>query len=862
MTILSKRAYPPLLPAFVCLALGILAAVCLPQIPKPLLCLSFAAALALTAAGLGLPRAIGLSAFAAGLWGLVMMSMIVSPDRAGPDISEFADGSPYLLTGRIASLAQFYPLKSRYILNCETLKYETVKYDNLNSTGTQKPVKVTGRIYLSVYTPSDDSATHTGRDLAYGTRVRVRLRLRPIRNFSNPGGFDYERYLRFKGITASAWTKGSDLQLLSGDKETGRWTGVIRRLAGIRQTCLESIMTHNTSRARGDPSTPTESDTAFQAKAVLAAMVIGDKSHLSQSTKDSFARAGVSHLLSISGLHLSIVGFFSYLLFLHLLRPCHKRVVRGQARKIALALTLVPLSVYAVLAGFSPATQRALVMASVFILAMTLEHETDPMNTLLCAGILILAVHPPSLFSISFQLSFSAVGGILVGMAWVTKKGKNETNKNDLIPLSRFWHRVAAAFWVSLFAGIATLPLTAYYFNTVSFIFLVSNLILVPVMGMVCLPIGLLAVALQVLSPASAGGMLAGGILDLVLELIGLCLDIIKFLEALPLAWARVITPSWPEILVYYGMVSAVFALLNNRRRLGIRLMGLAATAGICCAGIGVKQRFFPGNLAVTALDVGQGACTLVITPRGRVILLDCGGFASGSGFNIGRYVVSPYLWRHRIRTIDLVILSHPQADHMNGLGFILDNFTIRQWIRNRDEDEGGFIKSLMQKASARHVTVSHPRYPATHLTYGQVQLWVMPPGPGLFSDLNQNSLVCRLAYGRFSMLFTGDIGSAREKELAVGAAAAGIPLAASVMMVPHHGSRGSGSKILLDNVNPESVIVSCGYRNRYGFPHSDALDRYNTRKIQVYRTDIHGAVMVSSNGSGSGYEINTGRNH
>ena len=833
MTDRSKRAYPPLLPAFVCSCLGIMAAVYLADVPLPVLFISFTIIITLMARGLKMPGSIGMSCLGAGLWGLGMMGLILYPGRAGPDISLFSDGSQYLLTGRITSFAQWDPLKSRYTLSCDTLSH----------AGSKTVAKVTGKIHLSVYKPPGSQDSFAQLNIPFGTRVRVRCRLRPIRNFSNPGGFDYERYLKFKGVTASAWTRTDGLKLLSDDPEE-LWVSLVQQVQTLRQLCLDNIMHHGISHARGDPRLSTKNaTTASPAKAVLASMALGDKSRLSLMIKDSFARAGVSHLLSISGLHLSIIGLFSYLLFLYLLKPWHRLVVRGRARKIALGLTLIPLSVYAILAGFSPATQRALIMTSVFIMAMALEHETDSVNTLLAAGILILAVHPPSLFSISFQLSFSAVGGILAGMSWASR--------NHLIPLPLFWGRTASAFWVSLFAGIATLPLGAYYFNTVSFIFLVSNLVLVPIMGMVCLPLGLGAIALQFICPS-----LAGGILDLDLVLISLCLDLIRFMESLPLAWMRVITPTWLEILAYYLMVFGIFALLNHRKTLGVRLVCIAAAVGVWCAGTGLQQRFFPGKLTATALDVGQGASSVILTPEGRVILIDCGGFASPGGFNVGRYVVGPYLWRQRIRTIDVIVLSHPQADHMNGLGFIFKNFKVNQWIHNENGSAPEFLKQLTKGAAARQIVVTHPVYPATPLTCGKVSLWVMPPRPGRFSDLNQNSLVCRLVYEDFSMLFTGDIGRPREIELVQ---TVPIPLAAPVIMAPHHGSRSSGSKIFLDCVNPESVIVSCGYRNRYGFPHSDVLNRYKTLKTKVYRTDIHGAVTVTS--SGTGYEINTVRN-
>ena len=829
MTLNHKPAYPPLLPAFACICGGILTAVFLPATPISGTLTLFALTLAAVASPLRLTMAMTAVSLLAGGWGLMAMSQVLSPEQEGPPLKAFSDGTPYIISGRISSFASPFPRKTRYVLSCETLSTKT----------SAETFRVTGKIYLSVY--KSENALKPS-PLLYGTRVRLVAGLKSIRSFANPGGFDYRQFLYFKGITASAWTKREKIEILPSACPPSLWTRLIQGLQKARQRCHHLIL----SRAGSDGALPTSDSPGLKkdAAAVLSAMIIGQKTGLSHEVRDHFSRIGISHLLAISGLHMSIIGYLSFLLFLQCFRPFPGYVNQGLARKTALALTFIPLSGYAVLAGFSPATQRAMIMAAVLIAAMVIDRETDPINVLCLAGILILALDPAALFSISFQLSFSAVAAIILGMARV--------NKNGLVPRSKWMARLATAFWVSLFAGLATAPLTARYFNTVSYIFMFSNLIFIPAMGLVCLPLGLGAsVALFVYLP------LAQGLADLALALVSLCLVPVSILGECPYTWSRVVTPNFVEISLYYLMLAGLLILLSKHKRIGTSCTVIAAAAGLCCISLDMKHRFYPGQLTATVLDVGQGASTLVQTPEGKIILLDCGGFSSGSGFNVGRYVVGPYLWRNRIMAIDLVVLSHPQADHMNGLGFILANFTVKRVIRNQDTSDCKDFHDFLTEIRTQNIPVATPIFPGMALDYGRVRFSFYPARTKSLSDLNYNSLVVHIVFDRFSMLVTGDIDSKRELALC---RQPDLALPSRIMLAPHHGSRTASSKIFLDQVNPERVIVSCGYKNRYGFPHFEVLERYQLKKIKVYRTDLHGALTIGSRGGE--YQITTHRNN
>ncbi len=836
MTLNHKPAYPPLLPALTGICCGILTAFYLPDLPVALFLILFVFTLAAFATPLRLTFAMAAISLLAGGWGITTMARLLRPERAHPSVTEFTDGPPCIISGRISSFTTPSLRKTRYTLSCETV----------TSVSMPEPVRVTGKIYLSVYKRPDYKPTIADRlPLLYGSRIRVEAPLRSIRNFANPDGFDYAQFLRFKGINASAWTTTDKIRFIPSPGEP--WIRIIQGFQKVRQRCHSFILSRAGHFSAGIPDSSwiaADRNLKRDAAAVLSAMVLGQKSGLSNPLKDRFARAGISHLLAISGLHLSIIGFLSFLVILQIFRPFPYCVNLGLAKKTALALTLIPLSGYAVLSGFSPATQRAMIMAAVLIWAMLIDRETDPLNVLCLAGLLILSIDPSAVFSVSFQLSFFAVAGIILGLTLV--------NKKELMPRSKWSARIVTAFWVSLFAGAATFPLTARYFNTASYIFMFSNLIFVPVIGLGCLPIGLAASATLFVYPP-----LANGLMDLALALISFCLSLVSTIAALPFASSRIVAPSLVEIGLFYLMAGGLFAFFAGYKGIGKGCMAIAVAAGLGCMGLDVKHRFFSGQLTATVLDVGQGESSVVKTPEGKVILLDCGGFSSGSGFNVGRYVVGPYLWREKIMSIDLVILSHPQADHMNGLGFILDNFNVGLVVRNKDTSDSNDFAQLLAAIQTKNIPVRTPDFPGTDIDVGAVRVSFYPARTQSRSDLNHNSLVVRLNFKKFSMLMTGDIDAAREAGLCL---AHPFSLESTIMLAPHHGSRTASTKIFLDQVNPESVIVSCGYRNRYGFPHFEVLKRYHSKKIKVYRTDLNGAVTIRTRGGA--YQMTTCRNH
>jgi competence protein ComEC len=657
-----------------------------------------------------------------------------------------------------------------------------------------------------------------------GDRVRFEAHVRGFRNFENPGGFNYRRYMSLQGIRASAYLSGKELSVI-GKRGPGPVDAFRNALSAFIERRIE-----------------------MPAAGVLKALLLGDRQGIEPPVREAFNRAGVGHILAISGLHVGIVAGAAFFLIRRLLSLIPIFLRRAWTRKGAAIFSLAAVIGYGLLAGMSPSTHRAVVMVCAFMAALVLGRQTDPINSLALAALAILIWDPGALFSVSFQLSFAAAGAILYGL---------EADRRPFFfegGLHRLLQRTALFVYVSLLAILGTLPLTAFYFNRVSLVGLAANCMAIPLIGFFVLPVGLLSVLLFGISPALAGVGFdaAARVLEAAVAGIGLFAD-------LPHAALRVVTPSLLEVGIYYVLL---FSVLNLRRR---KWACTAVAAALLLAGADVchwvQHRLWHPELRVHFMDVGQGAASLIELPRGKCILIDGGGFSDNRIFDVGAAVVAPFLWRNKIRTLDTVILTHPNSDHLNGLIFILENFRVHEiWTNGQAVDTEGYRQLT---ASIREREIPAPAFDriGRNRRLNGVDLEILHPPIGFLNradegpwrDPNNNSITVKAGFGGVSFLFPGDAMAAAEQEMT----RLRCPeLTSTVLAAPHHGSRTSSTPAFLDCVCPEVVIVSAGRRLRQYFPHPIVQRRYRVRHLQLYSTYRHGAVTVTSDGKG--YRVET----
>ncbi len=683
-------------------------------------------------------------------------------------------------------------------------------------------MQVTGAVRVSV---REETAL-----IGYGDIIRVTGKIFEPRGFNNPGGFDYPAYLAQNNIYYVVSIKDfSKVRVL----HQGR--GFFRTIQDWRERIRQSFLASTTGPG----------------SAILQAMVIGEEGRLTEDMRDQFMAAGVTHIISISGSHLGMVavlcfGLLRGLLFLMPERLYHRLTLSVDPKKIAAWLTLPLVIFYTLLAGGQVATIRSLVMISAGLLALILDRENALMHSLAIAALFILIVSPQAIFDISFQLSYLSV--LVIGYV-VTLWNNLELKAHGA--LRKFRNSAILLIIISLATSLATGPLVAHYFNQVSFAGIISNIIVVPFAGMVVVPLGLFSAILSLF----LGHLPLAGINQLVCDAF---VNVVAFFSRLPFAEFHPPAPGILWLLFYalfllsLGSFTSVRLLAwfkpleSSSRIVKLPLVGMSLSGTVLV----LSLAFFlaPNQRAeISFLDIGQGDCALIRLRSAKTVLIDGGG-TYDNHFDIGRRIVAPYLWNKGIRTIDLVILSHPHPDHMNGLQFILKKFNVAQvWESERDPDLPGYadFRRIIAERNIPRRTVSAEDFP---VNLGEAELRVLHPSRlfigqerQAYAAENNRSLVVRIAFDDKTCLFTGDIGAKAEQHLV----RSKQDLKCDLLKAPHHGSKSSSSEVFLSKTRPEVAVVTCGKGNRYGHPSDEVLARYEHIGTRVRRTDLDGAVTI-----------------
>jgi competence protein ComEC len=801
----SPKVYPrPLIPLLLAFMTGIVVGLWLPNLPGVLLAIVLAFLFSLLFVWKRqkvrfLPLFLF---FTLGYWSLQCWT---SPRLPANHVSHFVDGRPWHIIGTVDGDPELFPDRTRLVLKAESLARKGVFY------------KVSGTVRVTIREPV--------AGLRSGDRVACLAKLKEIHNFNNPGGFDYRRYLAFRGIYASASVSRESLVIRLHPGKTYRLGHAIDHSRRAVSSVIDKATSEDPGEARG----------------VIKALLIGDRSEVSRKIRDVFNRIGAAHILAISGLHIGIVATIAFLAFRFILARSQRVLLAAWSTKGAALLSLFPVLFYGFLAGMSPATQRAVIMVTVFLMALLFERERDTINTLSLAALVILIVSPTALFEISFQLSFTAVFAILymlkhVPIAIELRRGPPTVYK-----------RLALFLLVSAAAILGTLPITLYYFNQTSLIGILTNCFMVPLVGFLVVPLGLLAVLFLPVAPTVALFIMKGATVTL-----EGCLDLAVFFSKWPFAAVRTVTPTLIEVALYYALVWVLFNFRQTRRARPL-LIGLAIVA-LADVGYWVSERYGRSELRMTVIDVGQGSSALMELPGGPCILADGGGFYDNL-FDVGARVVGPFLWKRKIATVEILVLSHPDPDHLNGLLFIARHFNVREVWMNQEPADTKPYRDFLRIVSERDIRFFGPKDLVRPRMINGVRLQALyPPVDFLerkakdsWRTPNNNSLVLKVSFQNISFLLPGDIEAEAERELT---ALACTTLKSNVLLVPHHGSRSSSTPEFLQCVRPETAVISSGWKNVFGFPHQKILKRYEARGCNTFHTGRQGAITIATDGT------------
>lgn len=630
-----------------------------------------------------------------------------------------------------------------------------------------------------------------------GDRVALFTKLRRPRRFGIPGEFNYPRHLADAGIRYSGFVEsGQQIAIMPNrgslppQRQIARWRHILGQRLADR----------------------------LHAPEYLLSLTLGQKSRLSPEQRQRLARLGLSHLFSISGLHLGLLAGLCYLLINRGYR-CSQRLLRWQpAPKMVPLLTLPLILFYLLFSGSALPTQRAALLLVLGALILCRQRHTPPIQLLATVALLILLASPLALFSASFQLSFCGVAALMLCLPPWNQR------------LRRRWQRwVLLPPLATLVATLATAPIALHHFHQLAPLGLLSNLFAVPVIGLVTLPLALSGCLLFAIAPP-----LGGPLLSAAHYLIETCLQGAEALHH----------GMWQARLLYLDIEGASFAvalslvalcLIARRPQLAGRI-GL--TGLVLWALLSFAQRP-PAALQLTTLSVGQGEALLL--QRGHEnYLIDGGGLYSPT-FDVGQRLLAPALGKLGVRHLNAVILTHDHPDHRKGLLHILRHFAV---------DEFWSAEPLSQLHWSLRTLLADRRIPLRRFEPGWTHLQAAPTALSIYvapevSEPNDRSLVIYAGHNQNGLLLTGDLEQAGVTHLL----SQPLPGPVQVLKLPHHGSRHSHPERLLATLTPQWAIASAGYGNRYRFPHTQVQQQLTTYDVQLLRTDRDGSFQFRSNG-------------
>lgn len=634
--------------------------------------------------------------------------------------------------------------------------------------------------------------------LTLGSRMVFTATVYPLEEKRNPSQFDYKQYLASQNIYSQVGIQ--EIRKINPNSTYFSWTY-------WRYLVLETI----------------DNNFSTQTASLAKALLIGYKNELDRTEKISFSRAGLSHIMAVSGLHVGFIlaPFWLLIPFLWTFR---------YGKQFGLMLLVATLFIYAGLTGFSASVTRASIVG-IFLAYGKLFHKVrDSKNLTAVAAFIILLLNPSDLFSIGFQLSFGAVYVILLTAPVIQRQLPNWIKY-------RWFGAPIMVVIISFIVQIGLFPLLAYYFGEFSLVGPLANAFVVPILGF-AVPYALVLLPVGLAFPAV--GHVLNWPVDFFLQQLSWFVDMAAHW---PWSWMQVHVESLLFFAIWIAGILFIASLPIPKMRWKVLIIFL----GILCLNQAndIVQKLHPAPLQLTFFDVGQGDAALINTPNGKHFLIDVGRWQPD--YNSAKYVIIPHLKEKGIDKLDAVFLSHPHADHIGGILELIKKIPIDTIYNCGAKYDSKLYKKYQELAARQQIPIVSlsagdqvPMDSALRLfAYG-------PTASASQSNVNNRSLILEIIYGKTEFLFMGDAETAQEEQLLQH-----YPSLADTdfLKVGHHGSKTSSTAPLLQTITAQIGVVSLAKQNQFEHPHKEAVRRLRAHIPNLNFTSLEGAVQFYSDG-------------
>lgn len=594
--------------------------------------------------------------------------------------------------------------------------------------------------------------------------------------------------------------------------------------------------------------------------AIVLGLILGYKNDIEEDIQENFRNASMAHILAISGMHISYIVLGINIIF--------KKLI---GKRYTYFLSIIVLIFYMFVTNFSPSIVRAGIMVILFLISKIIYRKNDIYTSMAISLFIILIYNPFLIQNIGLQLSYGGVLGIIILNKYILNflrdiKIKNKYYKYFVRPkIQKILDKIKEIISISISVQLFILPILIKNMNTFNPYFWLSGLILSIVIGPIVIINFLFVIC----------GLIYTDIAKYVELLIKTGTKILIYISnigKLPFAKIYIPTPNLFSILTYYIFIYVIFAIYSiysakNPSSTQIRLKNIIAIIKMKCRKnknriykiilsifiCTIILKLIPKNLKVYFIDVGQGDSTFIVTPNNKTILVDGGG---NKDYNVGKNTLLPYILDRGYNSIDYVFISHFDNDHVGGLLYLIDEIKIKNIVIGKQFEISDNYKKFVESINRKNINIivveAGKRLIMENNLYFDI-LWPYTNKKITENLINNNSLVCKLYYKKFEILFTGDIEEPAENELLEKYKESNT-LKATVLKVAHHGSKTSSTEQFLKCVKPKYALIGVGKNNKFGHPSESTIENLQKLGTKVYRTDFAGEITIKTNGNSKMY--------
>ena len=656
--------------------------------------------------------------------------------------------------------------------------------------------------------------------LKNGDKIKFTAKYQEPSKARNYKGFDYKNYLKTKKTYGIVTIENKKYKLLKENNVNIIDSATNKIVQDIKWRCNQILPTESAGMAIG--------------------ILTGYTNELNNDIKTAFKESNLSHLLAVSGSHITYIILTINLIF-------RKKLIGNKLQKI---ITILIMIAFTKITGNTPSVVRATLTCIILMLASLLHRKADTINSIAISTLATLIYNPFNLFNIGMQLSYAGTISIIM---FYSLYNHNSNTKNKVKKY------ILDSVNLSISANIFIIPIIMYQFNTISTIFLFSNLLVSPLFGAsIIIEIGLLILSIICMPIAK----ILGNFLNILIQM---SIYISKFFAQIPISNIIVVTPNIPTMIIIYLIEILIYYYLTHKETMNYKFMIyikrkyktiiyvsiiaiLLFNLLILVQDLEKRQK-----LMIHFIDVGQGDSCL-IENESKKLLIDGGGNINSQNYDVGEKVLLPYLLDKGINKIDYIMISHFDADHYQGLEKVIDSIKVKNLIISRQKTITNQYINLIKKCKQKRIKIIYVKS-GTKITISQnLYLEILHPSKNLLDDgkdgLNTNAIVTKIYYksNKFTMLFTGDIDKKAENEIINKYE---NKLNADVLKVAHHGSKTSSSEEFIKRVSPKVSLIGVGKSNKFGHPNEETLKTLENVKSKIFRTDICGEINIEVNKTG-----------